>query len=86
VRQRFFAVDVLAGARRRGRDQPMPVVRHGQHHGVDIVARQHVFEVVIRLAVLVLIFLVDRRAPCSRCSLSISQTATTCAPGSARKL
>ena len=57
--QRFFAIDVLAAPQGLGGDQFVPVIRHGQHDGVNVVARHHFAVIVAGLAVLVFIKLVD---------------------------
>src|SRR6266567_2633855 len=60
ARQRLFAVDVLTVFRRLDRDQGMPMVRHSEHDGINVLARHHLAIIMIRFAVLVLVMAVDR--------------------------
>ncbi len=73
VRQRLLAVDVLAGlAGQDGRDR-VPVVGRGDHDGVDILAVEHLAEIVVGLRLAVgrrlgppqmrLVHVADRRDP-----------------------
>ena len=57
--QRFLAVNVLLVPGGFDGDQGMPMVRHGQHHGVNVLARHHLAVIVVGLAVLVLVMAVD---------------------------
>ena len=57
--QRFLAVDVLLVLGGFGGDQGVPIVRHGQHDGVDVLAGHHLAVIVVGLAVLVLVVAVD---------------------------
>ncbi|OQB99883.1 MAG: hypothetical protein BWX80_03536 [Candidatus Hydrogenedentes bacterium ADurb.Bin101] len=45
----FFTVDVLARLRRGDADDGVPMVGRGNHDGVDIVARQHLAEIMVFL-------------------------------------
>ncbi len=49
-RHGLFAVDVLAGLRGGDRDQGVPMIGNDDRHGVNVGTRQHVAEVVVRLA------------------------------------
>ena len=52
VRQRLFAVDVFLAPRRFGGHDLVPVVGHGDHHGIDVVAGQQLAIIVVALAIL----------------------------------
>src|SRR5262249_49710644 len=54
VGERLLAIDVLAGAGGLDARDRVPVVRRGDDHGVDVLASQHVAEVVEGVAALVL--------------------------------
>ena len=55
VRQRLFAIDILAGAQRGQRRDRVPVVGRGDADGVDVLAGDQFAEIVVRRAVAVLI-------------------------------
>ena len=59
-RERLLAIDVLLVVERLDRDKFVPVVRHCNHHGVNVRARHQFAVVVVRLAVLVFVMVVDR--------------------------
>ena len=59
VRQGLFAVDVFFAPGGLGGDDLMPVVGHGDHDGVNIVASQQLAVIVIALAVLVAVCVID---------------------------
>src|SRR5688500_598657 len=63
LRKRLLAVHILACAGRRDSEQTVPVIRCRDHHCIDIGPREQVLEMLVSLAILVLVFLVDRRAP-----------------------
>ncbi len=50
VRQRLFAIDVLARLCRRDGDERMPMVRRRDHHRVDVLAAEQLAEIVLRVA------------------------------------
>ena len=53
----FFAPGCLGG------DEFVPVIRHREHHGVNVIARHHFTEVMIGPAILVPVMVVDRCSP-----------------------
>ena len=57
--ERLFAVDVLFVSRRLGGNGLVPMIRHGDHHGVDVRPRHHFAVIVIRFAILVLVVPID---------------------------
>ena len=58
-RQRFFAVNILFVVGGLGRHQGMPMIGHGQHDSVDVLASHHFAVVMVGFAVLVFILVVD---------------------------
>ena len=58
--QGFFAINILPAPGCLGGHQLMPVVRYRDHHRVDVIAREHLLVIVVRLAILVSIVIVDR--------------------------
>ena len=58
-RQRLFAIDIFFAARGLGGDQCVPMIRHRDHDGVNVIARQQFPVIMITFAVLGLIMVVD---------------------------
>src|SRR5262249_27472703 len=58
-RKRFFSVYVLAAARGFAGHQLMPLIRDGDHHRVDVVARKQFAVVVVTFTIVVLVVVVD---------------------------
>jgi hypothetical protein len=52
VRQGLFGVDVFLAARRFSGHDLMPMIGHGDHHGIDVVARKQLTIIVIAFAIL----------------------------------
>ena len=57
--ERFLAVDVLLRVGGGGGQDRVRMVRHREHHGVNILAREHLAIIVVRLAVFVAVVGVD---------------------------
>ena len=57
--KRFLPVNVLLIPGRLGGDERVPMIRHGEHHRVDVRAGHHLAVIVIGFAVLVFVFLVN---------------------------
>ena len=60
-RKRLLQIDVLPVARRVDGDQRMPMVRNSDDDGVDVARAVQVAEIMVRLAIVVLVLLVDQR-------------------------
>ena len=52
VRERLFGVDVFLAARGFSGDDLMPMIGHGDHHGIDVVAGKQLPVIVIAFAIL----------------------------------
>ena len=52
MHERLFAIDVLAGFRRRDRDQRVPVIRRRDAHRIDVLPREQFPEIVVGRALL----------------------------------